>query len=226
MRIIFIGPPGSGKGTYSSRIAPIFVIPHISTGDIFREEAKKETPLGKEVAGYMSRGDLVPDGTTIRVLKERLSQPDAAKGFILDGYPRTLRQAEELEKITTIDSVILLNIPEEILIEKLTARRVCSNCGAIYNIADIYRAVNGVRYHFPPMLPKKPDICDECGGKLVHRKDDKLQVIQERLEVYKKQTEPLIEFYEKRGLVDNIHVTGGLEEMVPKILEHLERIRR
>jgi adenylate kinase len=174
----------------------------------------------------MSRGDLVPDETTIRVLKERLSQPDAAKDFILDGYPRTLGQAEELEKITGIDSVILLNIPEEILIEKLTARRVCSDCGAIYNIADIHRTINGVEYDFPPMLPKRPGICDECGGKLVHRKDDRLQVIQERLEVYKKQTEPLIEFYEKRGLIDDVHVTGGLEEMVPRILEHLKRVGR
>jgi adenylate kinase len=226
MRIIFIGPPGSGKGTYSSRIAPILGIPHISTGDIFREEVKKGTALGKDVSGYMSRGDLVPDEMTIRVLKERLSQPDAAKGFILDGYPRTVHQAEELEKLTKVDSVILLNIPEEILIEKLTARRVCSNCGAIYNIADIYRTVNGRRYHFPPMLPKKPGICDECGGRLIQRKDDTYQVIQERLEVYKKQTEPLLEFYGRRGLVDDIHVTGGLEEMVPKILEHLESLKR
>ena len=143
-----MGPPGSGKGTYSSRIAPILGVPHISTGDIFREEVKKGTALGKEVAGYMSRGELVPDEITMKVLKERLSKPDAAKGFILDGFPRTLRQAEELEKITRIDSVILLNIPEEILIEKLTARRVCSNCGAIYNIADIHRTVDGEEYAY------------------------------------------------------------------------------
>jgi len=226
MRIIFIGPPGSGKGTYSSRIAPILGIPQVSVGDIFREEVKRGTTLGKEVMGYMSRGDLVPDEVVIRVLKERLSQPDAAKGFILDGFPRDLPQAEELEKISDIDLVILLNMPEEILIEKLTARRVCSNCGAVYNIADIRRTINGVKYEFPPMLPARPGVCDKCGGKLVQRKDDTLEVIQERLEVYKKQTEPIIEFYRKRGLLENIHVSGGLKEVIPKILERLKRFEQ
>jgi len=226
MRIIFLGPPGSGKGTYSSRIAHILGVPHISTGDIFREEVKNGTVLGREVAGYMSRGDLVPDEITIRVLKERLSRPDAEKGFILDGFPRTIRQAEELEKITKIDVVILLNMPENILIEKLTARRVCSNCGANYNIASIHRVVDGVMYRLPPLLPKRPGVCDECGGKLVQRKDDTLQVIQERLEVYKKQTESLIEFYEKRGLIENVHINAGLVETVPKIMEQLEKVKQ
>ena len=131
-----------------------------------------------------------------------------------------------MEKITQIDTVVLLHMPEDILIEKLTARRVCSNCGAIYNIANIRRTINGVEYDFPPMLPKKAGICDECGGKLIQRKDDTLKVIEERLEVYKKQTEPLIEFYRKRGLIENIHVSAGLDEMVPKILERLQDLKR
>jgi len=225
MRIIFLGPPGSGKGTYSTRVAHTLGLPHISTGDIFREEVMRGSPLGKEVGSYMSRGDLVPDNITIRVLEERLKQPDTTNGFILDGFPRTLHQAEELEKVTEIDTVILLNIPEEILIEKLTARRVCNKCGANYNIANIYRVVKGVQYSLPPMLPKKPRTCDECGGRLVQRKDDTLKVIEERLEVYKKQTEPLIEFYRIRGLIEDIHVAAGLDIMVPKILRRIEEIK-
>lgn len=224
MRIIFIGPPGSGKGTYSSRLSPILGIPHISIGDIFREEVKKGTSLGKEVSSYMSRGDLVPDETTIMVLKERLSQLDAKEGFILDGYPRTIPQAEELEKIIKVDVVVLLNIPDDILLEKLTARRVCSNCGAIYNIADIHKTINGVQYNLPPMSPKKNNLCDVCGGKLVQRKDDTFQVIQDRMNVYKKQTEPLINFYKKRGLVEEVHVSEGVDEMTPKILGQLKKL--
>jgi adenylate kinase len=223
-RIVFIGPPGSGKGTYSSRLSPTLGIPHISIGDIFREEVKKGTPLGKEVARYISRGDLVPDETTINVLRERLSQPDAKRGFILDGYPRTIRQAEELEKITKVDVVVLLNIPDNILLEKLTARRVCNNCGAIYNIADIHKTINGVEYDLPPMSPKKKDVCDICGGRLVQRKDDTLKVIQDRMDVYGKQTEPLVEFYRKRGLIEEVHVSEGVDEMTPKILEQLKRL--
>ncbi len=223
-KIIFIGPPGSGKGTYSSRLSPTLGIPHISIGDIFREEVKKGTPLGKAVARYMSRGDLVPDKTTIDVLRERLSQPDAKRGFILDGYPRTIRQAEELEKITKVDVVVLLNIPKDILLEKLTARRVCKNCGAIYNIADIHKTINGVQYDLPPMSPKKKDVCDVCGGKLVQRKDDTLQVIQDRMNVYGKQTEPLVEFYRKRGLIEEVYISEGVDEMTPKILEQLKRL--
>ncbi len=223
-RIIFIGPPGSGKGTYSSRLSPTLGIPHISIGDIFREEVKKGTLLGKAIARYMSRGDLVPDETTIEILRDRLSQPDAKRGFILDGYPRTIRQAEELEKITKVDVVVLLNIPRDILLEKLTARRVCNKCGAIYNIADIHRTINGVQYDLPPMLPKKKDVCDVCDGKLVQRKDDTLQVIQDRMDVYGKQTEPLVEFYRKRGLIEEVYVSEGVEEMTPKILEQLKRL--
>ena len=226
MRIIFFGPPGSGKGTYSARIAAILKVPHISTGDIFREEVKKGTALGKEVSGYISRGDLVPDETTIKVLKERLGQPDATKGFILDGYPRTLRQTKELEKITSIDVVILLNIPADILFEKLTGRRVCSKCGENYNVADVHKTINGVKYDFPPMNPKKTGICDVCGGKLVQRKDDTLQVIQERMEVYKKQTEPIIEYYRKQGLLEDFHISGGVDEAIPEILERLKRLER
>jgi adenylate kinase len=221
-KIIFIGAPGSGKGTYSSRLSPILGIPHIAIGDIFREEVKKGTALGKQVAEYMSRGELVPDEITIAVLKNRLSQADASKGFILDGYPRTIPQAEELEKITKIDVVLLLNIPDDILLEKLTARRVCGNCGAIYNVANIQRTINGVVYDLPAMGSKKDGVCDICGGELVQRKDDTAQVIQDRMDVYARQTKPLIEFYKKRRLIENVFVFAGPEEMLPKILDQLK----
>ncbi len=220
-KIIFIGPPGSGKGTYSSRLSPILGSPHIAVGDIFREEVRKGTALGKQVAEYMSRGELVPDSITIEVLKNRLCRADASKGFILDGYPRTIPQAEELEKITKIDVVLLLNIPDDILLEKLTARRVCSNCGAIYNVADIQRTINGIAYDLPAMGTKNDGVCDVCGGQLVQRKDDTAQVIKDRMDVYAKQTKPLIRFYKKRKLIEDIFVSAGPDEMVPKILDQL-----
>lgn len=220
-KIIFIGPPGSGKGTYSSRLSPILGIPHIAIGDIFREEVRKGTALGRQVAEHMSRGELVPDEITIAVLKKRLCQADASKGFILDGYPRTIPQAEELERITKIDVVLLLNIPDDILREKLTARRVCGNCNAIYNVANIQRTINGVSYDLPAMGPRKEGVCDLCGGKLVQRKDDTAQVIQDRMDVYAKQTKPLIKFYKKRKLVEDIFVSAGPEEMLPKILDQI-----
>ena len=226
MKIIFLGPPGSGKGTYASRLSPILGIPHISMGDIFRKEAKSSTYLGKEVAGYMSRGELVPDEITVKVLKERISRPDCVKGFILDGYPRTVKQAQELEDVAEMDAVVLLSIPEDILVEKLSARRVCKKCGEIYNVADIRRVIRGIRYELPAMLPKVVGVCDKCGGELIQRKDDHEDVIRNRLEVYKRQAEPLIELYQKRDLIEEVHVTSGPDVMVPKILAQLEKRSR
>jgi len=198
-------------------------IPHISTGDIFREEAKRNTPLAKEVADYMSRGKLVPDTLTVQVLKERIKRLDCLNGFILDGYPRTIRQADELEKLSGVDVVILLSIPEDILIEKLSARRVCGKCGEIYNIADIRRTVQDQAFDLPAMLPKVPGICDKCEGKLIQRKDDAEHVVRNRLEFYREQTEPLVKYYRDKGLVEDVYVTSGPDIMVPKIHEQLRR---
>ena len=218
-----MGPPGSGKGTYASRLGPILGIPHISTGDIFREEANRNTPLGKEVAGYMSRGELVPDDLTVQVLKERMKRPDCLNGYILDGYPRTIHQAEELDKFSSVDVVILLKILEDILIGKLSARRVCGKCGEIYNIADIRRTVSGQTFDLPAMLPKVSGICDKCGGELIQRKDDTEHVIRNRLMVYREQAEPLVRYYRDKGLIEDIYVTSGPNIMVPKIREQLKR---
>ena len=191
MRIVLLGPPGSGKGTYASRLTAGLGVPHISTGDMVREEIKSETELGKRIRGYSDRGELVPDEIITRLLKDGLSKPDCKKGFILDGYPRTTRQAEALNRISRIDVVVNLNVPDEIIIQRLSNRLTCRRCGAIYNRLTL--------------KPKVEGVCDECGGELYQREDDKPEVIQERLNVYRKNTEPLIEYYAGKGLLRDVH---------------------
>jgi len=157
-------------------------IPAIATGDIFRELVKEETPLSKEVNAYMSKGELVPDNVTIKVLKERLAKRDCKKGFILDGYPRTIEQAEALGNVAKIDAVVHLLVPEWVIVERLSSRRICKNCGAVYNIRFL--------------KPRKEGVCDKCGGELYQRIDDTPKVIKDRLRIYEKQTRPLLEYYE------------------------------
>jgi len=219
MKFVFLGPPGVGKGTYASRVSPILGIAHISTGDIFREEVKKGTALGKKIKGIMESGGLVSDGIVIEALAKRLKKPDCRKGFILDGFPRTLEQARALDGMLKIDAALNIVLPEDILIEKISARRVCRACGDIYNIASIHR--QGIE--MPPMLPKKEGKCDKCGGGLYQRADDKPGVIRERLRNYDRQTKPLIEYYTKKGLLKDFYATAGPEKMVPKIVELLRK---
>jgi len=190
MKIIILGPPGSGKGTYASRLTTILGVPHVSTGDMVREEIKAETELGKRIKEYHDRGELVPDGIIIQLLAERLKKPDAAKGFILDGFPRTIGQAEALGEISKIDVVIDLNVPDNVIIARLSNRVVCKKCGSIYNLLTL--------------KPKKVGICDICGGELYQRQDDKPEVIQERLNVYRRNTEPLIKYYVRKRLLKDI----------------------
>lgn len=219
MRFVFLGAPGVGKGTYSSRIAPMLGIAHISTGDIFREEAARGTGLGLRIKSIMDKGGLVPDQIVIDALKARLQRPDCRPGFILDGFPRTIEQAEMLGRMHRIDLVLYIQMPEDILIEKISARRVCKRCGDIYNVADIKR--HGIE--MPPMLPKVEGKCDKCAGDLYQRPDDNPAVIKERLKKYKKDTKPLIEYYRKQGILQDFHATGGPEKMVPQIVEILRR---
>lgn len=211
LKIIMLGAPGSGKGTYSSRIAPKLRVPHIVTGDIFRTALKSGSELGKKVEDYMKAGNLVPDDIVIQVVNERLKQADAQQGFVFDGYPRTIPQAEELDKLTNIDIVINLVVPEEIIIQRISSRRTCKNCSAIYNVLFL--------------KPKKDEVCDKCGGPLIVREDEKPDVIKHRLEVYEKQTAPLIDYYKKKGLLVDVECNDlniPPEVMVDKIMKILE----
>lgn len=180
-KLIILGPPGSGKGTYASRLQSKLDIPAISTGDILRKIRESNSDIAKEVRRYMDSGGLVPDEILLSVLKERFSEDDAKKGFILDGYPRTIEQAKALDSFTKLDAVINLTVPTWIIVERLSNRRICRSCGEVYNL----------RY----LKPKVEGVCDKCGGELYQRMDDTPEVIKERLRIYEKKTQPLLEYY-------------------------------
>lgn len=211
MRFAIFGPPGAGKGTYSRRLQEDLGIPAVSTGDIFRDTVKQGTELGKNAKTFMDAGELVPDEITNGILEERLQQPDAQRGFILDGYPRTTAQIKFLEKITKIDAVINLVVPEWVIIERLSSRRSCKKCGAIYNIRFL--------------KPKVEGVCDKCGSELFQRDDDKPEAIKVRLRVYEEKTQPLLEFFRKKGVeivdIECNDVDIPPEIMVDKILKAL-----
>ena len=190
MNLVFLGPPGAGKGTIASTISREFRFPHISTGDLFRAAIKNRTPLGERVRQITEKGDLVPDELTIQMVRERLTEADANGGFILDGFPRTIPQAEALDTIRGLDAAINFEVGEKLIIERLSGRRVCRACGAIF--------------HIKFMPPRKEQICDTCGGELYTRKDDMIESILNRLTVYNAQTAPLISYYGERKLLINI----------------------
>ncbi len=209
-RLIFLGAPGSGKGTQASRLAGRLSIPQISTGDMLREARANGTELGKRAAFYMDKGDLVPDDVVIGIIRERLQQDDCQHGFILDGFPRTLPQAQALDLMLTdmglpLSHVIFIDVPDEEIIPRITGRRTCPNCGRSYHIS------------FLP--PKVPGRCDECGSDLVQRSDDTEDAVRIRLSKYREQTAPLVEFYENKGLLKRVHGVGDIEEIQKKILE-------
>ncbi len=181
MRLVIFGPPGSGKGTYASRLQKKLGVDVVAMGDIFREIIKEDSPLGRRVKGFVERGLLVPDDIVIEVLEQRLVKSSNRNGFILDGFPRTIEQAKALENITKIDGVVLLTVPEWIIVERLSTRRICRNCGEVYNI----------RY----LKPKVEGICDKCGGPLYQRPDDTEKVIKERIGIYERQTQPILQHY-------------------------------
>ena len=212
MKIIMLGAPGAGKGTQAKMIAEKYGIPHISTGDIFRYNIKNGTELGKEAKKYMDQGLLVPDELTVKILLDRVAQDDCKNGYVLDGFPRTIPQAEVLEEALTklgdrIDYAINVEVPDENIVKRMGGRRACVNCGATYHIE-----------HVPP---KKEGICDNCGSELILRDDDKPETVKNRLSVYHKQTQPLIDFYNGKGVLRTVDGTVDMKDVFNAIVASL-----
>jgi adenylate kinase len=212
VNLVLMGLPGAGKGTQADKIVVKYNIPHISTGDMFRAAIKGETELGLKAKSFMDKGELVPDEVTIGIVRERLSKDDCGKGFLLDGFPRTVAQAEALDTMLTdlgkkIDFVINIDVDQSILMERLTGRRICKNCGATYHLV------------FNP--PSQEGVCDRCGGELYQRADDNAETVQNRLDVNIQQTKPLLNFYEDKGYLRNINGQQDIDKVFADIEELL-----
>lgn len=200
--VILLGPPGSGKGTQAVRLTKELGIPHISTGDLFRENMSKDTELGQRAKSFINAGKLVPDELVLEMLFDRVSRPDCANGYLLDGFPRTLAQAEALDKHLGANTnlvVLDLEVPDEIIVKRASGRLTCKDCGSVYN------------RHFSP--PAQEGVCDKCGGELVQRPDDRAEVVEERLRVYHSQTKPLVEFYAKKGVLSRVDGTQSPDQV-------------
>ena len=215
MKIVLLGPPGAGKGTQAKSISNRYSIPHISTGDIFRKNISEETPLGIEAKQYIDKGLLVPDEVTINMVKDRLTWEDCKNGYLLDGFPRTVAQAEALEAFLNsrdekIDTALLIDVPMEFILERMTGRRICGSCGASYHVK------------FNPT--KGEGICDVCGSEVVQRKDDREDTVRERLDVYERQTQPLIDFYKEKNLLSTVDGTKAINEVFNDICELFGRV--
>ena len=212
MKLIFIGPPGSGKGTQAKRLASRYGVPHISTGDILREAVAEGTKLGKEAAPIMAAGKLVPDDLMVGIIRDRLAKPDAAKGFILDGFPRTLVQAEKLDSIVSGNGqgglrVLQLLVPDEAIVRRIALRRTCAKCGAIY--------------HLENQPPSTPDVCDKCGGELIARPDDNEEAVRKRLESFHRQTAPVAEHYKAKRVLREVDGIGPVDQVFERIEKSL-----
>lgn len=210
MNLILLGPPGAGKGTQATRIVEKYKVPHISTGDIFRENIKNNTSLGQKAQKYMNKGELVPDQLVVDIALDRLGKDDCKNGFLLDGFPRTVFQADALDKFLKdkgkgIDLVINIEVEDKMLIERLDARRVCPTCAATYNVIG--------------MPPKKEGICDKCNDTLIQRKDDKKETVGNRIKVYHEQTSPLIDYYKEKGLIKDFDGMIGADALFDEIVK-------
>lgn len=217
MRIVLVGPPGAGKGTQAQFIASHLSIPKISTGDIFRENVQRQSPLGQEAKAYMDAGDLVPDEVTVGMVRSRLAEDDAADGFLLDGFPRNVPQAEALKKILAemdqkLDIVLELVVDDDEVVRRLSGRRTCRRCEHVWHL------------DFDP--PSREDVCDHCGGELFQRDDDREETIRHRLEVYQEQTSPLVSFYADEGILVGIDATGTVEDVTERAMAALRPYMR
>lgn len=212
MKIVMLGAPGAGKGTQAKMLADQYAIPHISTGDIFRANIKEGTELGKKAKEFIDAGALVPDELTVDLVMDRIDHEDCKKGYILDGFPRTINQAEKLTEALgvkggDIDYAVNVDVPDEAIVERMAGRRMCPNCGASYHVVNI--------------PPKKDGICDRCGEELITRKDDQPETVKKRLAVYHEQTQPLYDYYKEKGLVVDVDGTKPMEEVFQAIVSRL-----
>lgn len=212
MKIIMLGAPGAGKGTQAKKIAGKYNIPHISTGDIFRENIKNDTDLGKKAKGFMDKGLLVPDELVLELIVDRFKAADCKNGYVLDGFPRTIPQAKELDEALEksddrIEFAIDVDVADEVIISRMAGRRACLNCGRTY--------------HVDTLRPKAEGICDHCDTELVLREDDKPETVKKRLEVYHEQTQPLLDYYSKKGILHSVDGTGGIEEIYNELIQVL-----
>ncbi len=208
MKIILMGPPGAGKGTQAEKLVELYQIPHISTGDMFRKAQKDGTELGLKAKSYMDQGQLVPDEVTVGIVKERLAEADCKDGFLLDGFPRTVQQADALDGILeelgmALDRVINIEVDKSFLVDRLTGRRVCRTCGATFHVTN--------------KAPKVEGVCDKCGGELYQRNDDTVETVSNRLDVYAAQTAPLIDYYQSKGVMSSIDGSKSMEDVLAAI---------
>jgi adenylate kinase len=207
MNIVLLGSPGVGKGTYAGILSKKYSIPTISVGDLFRNAIKNQTALGKKIKNYVTSGDLVPDEIVIELVKNRLNEPDCKRGFLLDGYPRTVPQAKAMMNFKKVDFALNFTAPDEVIMERIGGRRTCSKCGSIYHIKNVPPTIEG--------------ICDNCTGRLVQRADEKPEIIKNRLEVYREKTKPVSDFFEAKGLLINIDANYPIEE-IDKIISQCD----
>ncbi len=212
MKLVVFGPPSAGKGTQAQKLSQKYKIPQVSTGDLLRKAVAEQTPLGKKVKSYLDQGKLGPDNLIVELIKDRVSKPDAAKGYLLDGFPRTMGQAQALDKMTDIDLVLSIVVDPEVLVERAVGRRSCPKDGAVYHVK------------FNP--PKKDMVCDKCGTPLLQRDDDKEETVRNRLKVYQEQTAPLIEYYRKKGKLVDIDGTGGIDAVFDRMVKAIGSLKK
>jgi adenylate kinase len=212
MKLVIFGPPSAGKGTQAQKLSKKYSVPQVATGDLLRKAVADKTPLGLKIKSYLDQGKLGPDEVIVQLIKERVAKPDCKNGFLLDGFPRTMGQAKELERMTDIDLVLSIVVDFESLVERAVGRRTCPKCSAVYHIK------------FNP--PMNAGICEKCGSKLIQRDDDKEETVRNRLKVYQEQTAPLVEYYRKKGKLVDIDGSGGIDAVFAQMVDAISHIKK